>query len=874
MYYSRDGQRELLTHNLLEDGINPTSSVTAQWNIELAKFLQDIRNSVTSDFLPQNMGRFEGESSANAFGSGDTRFNYGTSGNVHKRQPDDSLESYTKRSRLEDSLVTTLGSQPESVQKNLAMGMLKFISDNLGEGALTVKSSERQSLLDRPDFGQSNSGTDLFGQLHPDDSGFGHRGNSYMNTNQSHFKNSGYSSRYYDKNRHSSASLPSSSFGTACVSTNTSYTDKSRQNFSRISDHKRKFNLSSQSNMSSSSRNPSSGSSRSRWSVYSAKSSTRTRGRKKAKSAKISFDGGNPKSAGGKSLGTGKANQAIATKSSNKELLSDSKTKSKKVANMERYSEQERDSSISSKQLQPEKSEVVKAGVSLSKGSSSKTDSGEPVTVQVHIDPELPAVTDAHASDTKGKSNPEQAHECVKDGSHKTLKVLSHGTISSAESRTKQVSATSKHSMSNFHSRMLGRDMFGSVGNMDALGNMQNGLPFLFKSILCGTEPYIAIDNHKVRSDYVMMTTKRSKQAKFYRIMADYDDKPQDKLGIVTSNLQRFPAFDSKKDLGDRDILPSVAYLRTNQWNPGSEKINAPMTKLQKLVATFNTNLYQLQKMRVALLDELSKNNDVSICLPISKSMTPQEKLQELLVQPSPATMSNNTVQDSTLDKSSDDKLCETGDTQRDVLERKDKFVDTTQNLTVDEEFGKDDDWTDLEEPNEIELFHMTTDTEKPSSEKADNVTEVKERTAEDTIAYSNDENQPDCSMDIGVQDSDQGYVAALDSTDQINQSSATTMSNGELSDTELSVKAGLPVSPSPDQYVEVTQIEEEPSPEKESCGILREAIKPESTAMLPEPLAPAPADSTQVESPVHVVSATKIDEVLETAVVSATSTE
>lgn len=136
---------------MLEDGINPGPSVIVEWKIELRQYIQDIRVSQqSSQLMSHRYLSDEPPSSQDSRPFGGTLFDYG------KRQDDQFAQgsaavstakrplgyeresSQPKRSRVEDVLMEKLGSKSGDVQKKLAMGMLKFIADNLGDDALST----------------------------------------------------------------------------------------------------------------------------------------------------------------------------------------------------------------------------------------------------------------------------------------------------------------------------------------------------------------------------------------------------------------------------------------------------------------------------------------------------------------------------------------------------------------------------------------------------------------------------------------------------------------------------------------------------------------------------------------------------------------
>lgn len=157
------------------------------------------------------------------------------------------------------------------------------------------------------------------------------------------------------------------------------------------------------------------------------------------------------------------------------------------------------------------------------------------------------------------------------------------------------------------------------------LARMRRGIPHLLRSIKSGNEPVFSKDQHNLRSDYILMATKTSasiqghmhvsaaSMPKFARIRAV--DEPDDaQVGIYKHGRHSFPAF-SKAQQPHPSVVPSVSFLKTNQWNPGYEKSAAPMTVLQKEVAAFNIALYQLMKSRSQLMKKISKGMDPSIRL-------------------------------------------------------------------------------------------------------------------------------------------------------------------------------------------------------------------------------------------------------------------
>ena len=165
MYYSHDGRRELLTHNLLADGINPGSSVTAEWNIELSRYLQHIRRSrEKSRGLTSSRLTSQNRESGDFSSVRGTLFDYGkqeedpfararsTVSPLKRPYERETSPRPTKRGKVEELLMEKLGSQSGDVQKKLAMGMLKFISDSLGEDALESESNRgRKDALSRYD---------------------------------------------------------------------------------------------------------------------------------------------------------------------------------------------------------------------------------------------------------------------------------------------------------------------------------------------------------------------------------------------------------------------------------------------------------------------------------------------------------------------------------------------------------------------------------------------------------------------------------------------------------------------------------------------------------------------------------------------------
>lgn len=494
MYYSRDGHRELLTHNLLTDGINPTPAVTLEWNASLFRYLQEVRKSqLNVGGVGSQMGNSHGRGpQSDAFGTGtsSTLFNYGNSDMSQSSQQrfgkrtfsDSQVESRfmgdpSKRSKMGNGMMGQVGNQSEGMQQSLALGMMKFMTDNSGRQMFNTSANSQRSWQENR-F-QSNK------PRYPS-------------------KPNSQPGRNFD---------PRDSTSSAKKVVHSNFQQQNNPNHPIKAAHDQ---------------------------------STATKPKPNKKNKKQRNIPSNPVLV-----------EPIITPRSVKERLGNT---------------------------------VQDSDKSLNTSQDNYLLNQTPQSVKPSQDLLIEPLAD-------GKERQVQ----VKQGS---------GPVKSSPLKA-SVPFVKRNVRPAAVSRLLS---YSCRGNADDIRSMPKGLPDMLKTLVTDNEPIVSPNKDITRQDYILMMTKTSENSlNFSRIIADFDDKPNDELHSYKFGSRRIPCFRKKNHHGADLKVPVVRFIRSNQWIPGCERTTAPVTTLQKRVGEYNVALYHLMKRRQWLVETLNKSKDKSI---------------------------------------------------------------------------------------------------------------------------------------------------------------------------------------------------------------------------------------------------------------------
>ena len=639
----------------MEDGINPATSVTAEWNIELSKYLQNIRQSRSSN-IPSLMASFDQPGSKYSGGefpisSGDTLFTYGLGkGNtgqarssIQKRSSGHQSDNYAKRSRFEQPLVETFGGQPENVSNKLAAGVLKFIAENLDEKSMD-RSTRAEFALDTPHF---SSHKRSYGMGVDQSIGQGFSSNFSHSTRQDgmhDMRNSGMGRDKFPQYGNRSSAYPASNQFGSVGSFSGSQKSIGFDSFSKRVRGKRNKNKAKQLAGLSQDLNPH----RKSTVLNSDKSKVsplvQSNGKQSMVPSKLNSSS---QSAGGEGF-------------SEDTLFIDRPTINQSTVQEETLPDTEPTGSKADVSVIKPRSIKDRLDISTNKKAPVFGDPGRdtpPVTnlpVQ-NVRTVTPLINSAgpRRVSVKARLNIGSPNKYLNPGLQASDEFLLNApTGGHQQNRPLLVEPRDFNPQRHVElqyapfngpfphgGKVAPQFRLGQTPSRPAADVATNrligapkGIPNMLLSLKTSNDPTFNVDKHTKRSDYILMAVKPSDyHTRLCRIIADYNHLENDKMHLVKIGNRRFAAFDKTQQLSDKSIVPSVAFLKTNQWDPGFEKSTAPMTALQKEVAGFNTALYQLMKMRKKLEKQLRLGKDASITVAKEKCVTPYTKLRQLL---------------------------------------------------------------------------------------------------------------------------------------------------------------------------------------------------------------------------------------------------